>query len=76
MGKIKILIKYKKLVNDEKQELKTKYALDSFSKLPKIKIDDALISKDENEIKVGDVIEISREYFSNKTKYYREVVEK
>ncbi len=68
-----LIPKHRKLAEDDANQILKKYNIDSKSKLPSIKIKDFAIS--ELDVSVGDVIEISRESFAGKSKYYRVVVE-
>ena len=68
-----LIPKHRKLAEDDVNQILKKYNIDSKSKLPSIKIKDFAIS--ELDASVGDVIEISRESFAGKSKYYRAVIE-
>lgn len=68
-----LIPKQKKLTPEEVTSVLEKHNVDSISKLPKIKVKDKGIA--DLEVELGDVIEIERESFAGKTKYYRVVVE-
>ena len=68
-----LIPEHRKLAENELDMILKKYNLNSKSKLPSIKAKDFAIS--ELDASIGDVIEITRESFAGKTKYYRVVVE-
>ena len=74
MGETNFLIpKHKKLEDSEVSKLLEKHSLKSVDSLPKIKARDQALSG--LDVKVGDVIEITRYSFVGENKYYRVVVE-
>ena len=74
MGETNFLIpKHKKLEDSEVSKLLEKHSLKSVDSLPKIKARDQALSG--LDVKVGDVIEITRHSFAGESKYYRVVVE-
>ncbi len=64
---------HKVLSKDEVKVLLEKYMLNDVFKLPKIKIKDNALKS--FEVKIGDVIEITRKSFAGESKYYRVVTE-
>jgi len=75
MGQINFLkVEHTKLSEAEVAQVLKKYSLSGILKLPKIKIGDKALV-DIEAIAQGDVVEISRESFAGKSKYYRVVVE-
>ena len=68
-----LIPKHRKLSQEEITQILQKYSIENISMLPKIKVkDSALVDQD---VVVGDVIEITRTSFAGETKYYRVVVE-
>ncbi len=68
-----LIPQHKKLTEEEATLILDKYNLSDIQKLPKIKIKDLGIS--ELDVKLGDVIEITRNSFAGSSKYFRVVVE-
>jgi DNA-directed RNA polymerase subunit H (RpoH/RPB5) len=68
-----LIPKHRKLSKDEVSSLLEKYSLDNVFLLPKINIKDKGLSFYVDEVEEGDVIEIERNSFAGKTKYYRVV---
>jgi DNA-directed RNA polymerase subunit H (RpoH/RPB5) len=65
---------HRKLSKEEVESLLEEYSLSDVFKLPKIhKKDKGLLAYVE-EVEVGDVIEIERQSFAGKTKFYRVVI--
>lgn len=62
------------MISDEDlNKVLKEYSLSSKSKLPKIKVKDSALA--ELGAKSGDVVEITRQSFAGKSKYYRLVVD-
>ena len=66
--------RHRKMSEKEIVILLEKYNLENKSMLPKIKVKDFAV-KENDEIVVGDVVEISRTSFVGDSKYFRVVVE-
>lgn len=67
-------VNHRKLSDDEITAVLNKYSLSGVLKLPRIKFKDKALT-DIEDISLGNVIEISRNSFAGKSKYYRVVVE-
>jgi len=66
--------RHRKMSEKEILILLEKYNLENKSMLPKIKFKDFAVKEDDN-IAVGDVVEISRTSFVGDSKYFRVVVD-
>lgn len=68
-----LIPEHRKLAEEEVTKILEKYSLESKFKLPMIKLKDPALEG--LEVEIGDVIEITRESFAGKSKYFRLVVE-
>ncbi len=68
-----LIPEHRKLSSEEEKSILRMFSLEDKSKLPKIRSKDPALA--ELDVKIGNVIEITRKSFAGKSKYYRCVIE-